>query len=73
MPRATARSCALPGASPWRCATVANAINVTILLWSAVLAFPAPWKMTALGLVAGTIIVQALNIVRFISLFYLGQ
>ncbi len=50
-----------------------NAINVTILLWSAVLAFPAPWKMKALGLTAGTLIVQALNIVRFISLFYLGQ
>ena len=32
-----------------------NAINVTILLWSAVLAFPAPWKMKALGLTAGTL------------------
>jgi exosortase H (IPTLxxWG-CTERM-specific) len=50
-----------------------NAINVTILLWSAVLAFPAPWKMKALGLAAGTLVIQALNIVRFISLFYLGQ
>ena len=51
----------------------ANAINVTILLWSAVLAFPAPWKMKAFGLAVGTVVVQALNIVRFISLFYLGQ
>jgi exosortase H (IPTLxxWG-CTERM-specific) len=50
-----------------------NAVNVTILLWSAVLAFPAPWRMKALGLVAGSAIVQALNMVRFISLFYLGQ
>jgi exosortase H (IPTLxxWG-CTERM-specific) len=50
-----------------------NAINVTILLWSAVLAFPAPWKMKVLGLAGGTVVVQALNIVRFISLFYLGQ
>ena len=50
-----------------------NAINVTILLWSAILAFPAPWKMKALGLAAGSAIVQALNIVRFITLFYLGQ
>ncbi len=50
-----------------------NAINVTILLWSAILAFPAPWKMKALGLAAGSAIVQVLNIVRFISLFYLGQ
>jgi exosortase H (IPTLxxWG-CTERM-specific) len=50
-----------------------NAINVTILLWSAVLAFPAPWKMKALGLAAGSAIIQAVNLVRFISLFYVGQ
>ncbi|MDP8989306.1 MAG: exosortase H [Acidobacteriota bacterium] len=50
-----------------------NAVNVTILLWSAVLAFPASWKSKAWGLVAGSAIVQALNIGRFISLFYLGQ
>jgi exosortase H (IPTLxxWG-CTERM-specific) len=50
-----------------------NAVNVTILLWSAVLAFPASWKMKALGLLAGSAIIQVLNIVRFISLFYLGQ
>ena len=50
-----------------------NALNVTILLWSAVLAFPAPWKMKVLGLASGTVVIQALNIVRFISLFYLGQ
>ncbi|MBC7926140.1 MAG: exosortase H [Bryobacteraceae bacterium] len=50
-----------------------NAVNVTILLWSAVLAFPASWKNKVLGLVVGSIIVQVLNIGRFISLFYLGQ
>ena len=35
-----------------------NAINVTILLWSAVLAFPAPWKMKGLGLAAGTLVIS---------------
>lgn len=50
-----------------------NGINVIILLWSAILAFPARWRMKALGLVAGSLIIQLLNIVRFISLFYLGQ
>jgi exosortase H (IPTLxxWG-CTERM-specific) len=50
-----------------------NAINVTILLWSAILAFPSSWKMKALGLLAGSAIVQAINILRFITLFYLGQ
>jgi len=50
-----------------------NAVNVTILLWSAMLAFPASFKMRAAGLAAGTVLVQAANIIRFISLFYLGQ
>ena len=50
-----------------------NAINVVILLGSAILAFPASWKMKLLGLAAGSAIIQVLNIVRFISLFYLGQ
>ena len=50
-----------------------NAVNVTVLLWSAVLAFPATWKRRAAGLLAGSLIIQALNIVRFISLFYIGQ
>jgi exosortase H (IPTLxxWG-CTERM-specific) len=50
-----------------------NAVNVTILLWSAVLAFPAPWRLKGLGLAAGSLIIQAVNMVRFISLFYIGQ
>jgi exosortase H (IPTLxxWG-CTERM-specific) len=50
-----------------------NAINVTILLWSAILAFPSPTKPKALGLLGGCFIIQVLNIVRFVSLFYLGQ
>ena len=50
-----------------------NAVNVTILLWSALIAFPASWRMKASGVLAGTLILQILNIARFISLFYLGQ
>lgn len=50
-----------------------NGINVTILLWAAVLAFPAPWNMRAWGVAAGTLAIQLVNIVRFISLFYIGQ
>ena len=50
-----------------------NAVTVTILLWSAVLAFPAPRRQKLLGLLAGSLIIQLLNIVRFISLFYIGQ
>ncbi|MGO9010383.1 MAG: exosortase H [Bryobacteraceae bacterium] len=50
-----------------------NGVTVTILLCAAVLAFPAPWRMRGLGLLAGGLTIQVLNIVRFISLFYLGQ
>jgi len=50
-----------------------NAVNVTILLFSAILAFPAGWKIKAIGLMAGAAILQAVNIRRFIPLFYLGQ
>ena len=50
-----------------------NAINVTILLWAAVLAFPAKWKMKLAGLAAGSLVIQAVNVIRFITLFYIGQ
>ena len=50
-----------------------NGINVMILLWSAMLAFPASWSSRGLGLLAGSLVLQVLNMIRFISLFYLGQ
>lgn len=50
-----------------------NGVEAAIVLIAAMLAFPAPWKHRALGILAGLIAVQALNVVRVISLFYLGQ
>ncbi len=50
-----------------------NGIEAAIILIAAMLAFPAPWKHRAIGIVAGLAAVQALNIVRVVSLFYLGQ
>lgn len=50
-----------------------NALNVTLLLWAAVLAFPSSWSQKAKGLLAGTAAIHVVNVVRFISLFYLGQ
>ena len=50
-----------------------NGVEATIVLIAAMLAFPAPWKHKAIGLIAGVIAVQGLNIIRIISLFYLGQ
>ena len=50
-----------------------NGIEAAIVLIAAMLAFPAPWKHRVIGILAGLSAVQALNIVRVISLFYLGQ
>ena len=50
-----------------------NGIEAAIILVAAMLAFPAPWKHRVIGIVAGLGAVQALNIVRIVSLFYLGQ
>jgi exosortase H (IPTLxxWG-CTERM-specific) len=50
-----------------------NGVEATIVLLAAVLAFPAPWKNKVIGLIGGIIAVQGLNVVRVISLFYLGQ
>ncbi len=50
-----------------------NGIEATIVLISAMLAFPAPWKNKIIGILSGFVAVQGLNVVRVISLFYLGQ
>ncbi len=50
-----------------------NGVEATIVLVAAMLAFPAPWKHRLIGLAVGFVAVQTLNVVRVISLFYLGQ
>lgn len=50
-----------------------NAVEACIVLAAAILAFPSPWRHKMLGLVMGLVVVQAFNILRIISLFYLGQ
>ena len=50
-----------------------NGVEAVIILVSAMLAFPAPWKHRLVGIGLGFIAIQALNLVRIISLFYLGQ
>jgi exosortase H (IPTLxxWG-CTERM-specific) len=49
-----------------------NGIEAVIILISAILAFPAPWKHRLLGLGLGFLAVQVLNLVRIVSLFFLG-
>ena len=50
-----------------------NASNVTILLWAAILGFPASWAAKGKGIIAGTLAIQVANLFRIVSLFYIGQ
>jgi exosortase H (IPTLxxWG-CTERM-specific) len=50
-----------------------NGVSVTILLCSALLAFRASWTQKAKGLLIGCIAIQSVNLLRFITLFYLHQ
>lgn len=49
-----------------------NGIEAVIILISAILAFPAPWKHRIAGLFLGFFAIQLLNLVRIVSLFFLG-
>lgn len=50
-----------------------NGVEATLVLIAAILAFPSTWKQKLWGLGLGFLAVQGLNVVRIISLFYLGQ
>jgi exosortase H (IPTLxxWG-CTERM-specific) len=62
-------------ASPFAVAIEAgcNGVEATLVLLAAMLAFPASWPRRLAGLAIGIVAVQGLNVVRVISLFYLGQ
>lgn len=50
-----------------------NGVEAVIILFAAIFAFPAPLKNKLLGFVIGFFAIQFLNLIRIISLFYLGQ
>ena len=50
-----------------------NGLEAVIILFSAIFAFPAPFKNKLIGFAIGFFAIQLLNLVRIISLFYLGQ
>lgn len=50
-----------------------NGVEAYIVLIAAILAFPSTWKQRLWGLTLGFVAVQGLNVLRIISLFYLGQ
>ena len=50
-----------------------NGVEAAIVLIAGVMAFPASIRNKLVAILAGFFFVQALNIVRIISIFYLGQ
>jgi exosortase H (IPTLxxWG-CTERM-specific) len=50
-----------------------NGVEAMIILFAAIFAFPAPIKNKLMGFFVGFFAIQILNIVRIVSLFYLGQ
>lgn len=50
-----------------------NGVEAIIILVAAMLAYPARWRDRAMGIAVGFVCVQSLNLVRIISLYYLGN
>ncbi len=50
-----------------------NKLALVAVLFAAIFAFPAPLKHKLIGFAIGFLAIQGLNLVRIISLFYLGQ
>ncbi len=50
-----------------------NGVEAAIVLIAGILAFPAPLKGKVVAIVLGFLAIQVMNILRIISLFYLGQ
>ncbi len=50
-----------------------NGVEASIVLLAAILAFPASWRDRFWGLVLGFLAVQSVNLLRVVSLFFLGQ
>lgn len=50
-----------------------NGVEAGIVLIAAMLAFPATWLQKLIGITIGLVTIQALNLIRIITLFYIGQ
>ncbi len=61
----------IPGFSV-RILDLCNGVEATLLVMAAMLAYPAPWVYRLWGLLMGFLGVQVINMVRIISLTYLG-
>jgi len=49
-----------------------NGLEAILIFVSGVLAFPARWQRKVVGMLAGFLAIQLVNIIRVVSLFYVG-
>jgi exosortase H (IPTLxxWG-CTERM-specific) len=50
-----------------------NGVEAMVILLAAMVAFPASWKARLVGLAAGAVAIQAVNLVRVVALFLTGS
>jgi exosortase/archaeosortase family protein len=50
-----------------------DAVEPTWLLCAAILAFPGPWKRKFAGMLFGIVVLQVLNLMRIVSLYWIGS
>lgn len=50
-----------------------NGVEAAIILIAGMLAFPANWKLKVTGIAIGVAAIQAANLLRVITLYYLGK
>lgn len=50
-----------------------NGVEACLILLAAIFAYPAPWRLQLMGILAGSLAVQSVNILRVMSLFYLAS
>jgi len=49
-----------------------NGLITTMILVAGVLAFPTGWRARIIGVIGGILAIQAINMVRIVSLYYIG-
>lgn len=62
-----------PGGFAIQVSNGCSGLEAVILLAAAVLAYPAPWRSRSWGLALGFAFIMGLNLLRVVSLFYIGQ
>ena len=63
----------LDGPFAVRIAAGCNGVEATIILFAAIIAFPTSWKHKIIGFLLGFLAIHIANLVRIITLFYIGQ